>query len=177
MWTRRRTERAVLVCVTLLGSGCDGTDHVPSQPSLGPVFAGTYKLTIRRPDHCNGRPGVVDTLQYDARLEPTPFAYTAIQVQGEGYTKPTGLGEIWHAAGTRNLSLSWNIYDPSGCSSDRQYEDLGNGTSRAICGTGPGRLNGNIIAADVDGELVIHRVTGLSTVCVGRFAFTFEPVP
>ena len=177
MWTRGRTERTLLLCATLLGSGCEGTAHVPSQPSLGPDLAGTYELTIRLPDHCGERLEGVNTLQYDARLVATPYAYTAIQVQGEGYRNPTGLGEIWHPAGTRNLSLSWNIYDPAGCSSDRQYEDLGNGTARAICGTGPGRLDGNIITADVDGELVIHRVTGLSTVCVGRFAFTFEPTP
>lgn len=177
MWTRGRTGPALVLCATVMSSGCDGSDRGPVQLSPSPVLAGTYALTIRLPEHCGGRPGVVDTLQYDARLESTTFAYTSTQVQGGGYRKRTGLGELWHPAGARSFSLSWNIWDGAGCGGEQQYEDLDDGTSRAICGGGPARLTGNVIVADVDAELVINRVTGPSTACIGRFTFTFEPAP
>ena len=174
MKTPEKVGCALLVSVTALGSGCGRPGEILPQPSPVPALAGTYALTVRRPDHCNETPGLPDTLRYHATLESTPFAYTSIRVRGEGYSQPTGVGEVWHPSAQRTLWVSWNIFDVGGCGGG--YSEIINGTSRMICGEGPARLDGSIIVAQVEAEAVIYSERGPSTRCSGHFTFTFEPI-
>ena len=179
----RRGQKVGAVVVTcVLAVACDG----PTRPGLPPApnpaqpppvtnqpsgLAGAYSLTIDIPESCAELPEAARRRTYDAKLDPSPYAYLSIRIVGEGYAVPTVTGDMW-GAGVDRVSVDWNNFDIEGC--DGRPESLPDGRTLMICGSGVGLVDGTTIAVSLAGQVFIETEGKRQLICSGTYPLTFR---
>ena len=153
---------ATLLASLIAGAACDDNTKLrsPAAPTPAPAppppssptdLAGTYTVSIEADGKCVDLPQDVKKRTYLATLGVTPYSYLSIFIVGGGFTRPTGVGDLWSDG-----RISWNTFDV-GCG-DSYREPLGTSRSLMICGTGIAQAAGATITANISGEILVEWV-------------------